>query len=124
MNNKKINRNTMLVKRSDNQAQIVSMVCSTIKTVLLCSCFVFSLYIAWDVLKAPNSTNISENANTVASMIERLLKALGIDKIADFIPWSGWGVATVTIIYHRIVIKVKTNNFKLAIESNKKETIS
>ena len=124
MNNKKINRNTMLIKRSDNQAQIVSMVCSTIEKVFIYSCILFFLYIVWDVLKAPNSTNISENANTVASMIERLLKALGIDKIADFIPWSGWGVATATIIYHRKVIKVKTNNFKLAIESNKKETMS
>ena len=114
----------MLVKRSDNQAQIVSMVCSTIKTVILCSCFAFFLYIVWDVLKAPNSTNISENANTVASMVERLLKTFGIDKIADFIPWSGWGVAATTMIYHRIIIKLKTNNFKLVIEPNKQETIS
>ena len=119
MNNKKVNRNAMLVKTSDNEAKNTAEICKTIRFTLTIAFAFAVLYVLWSIFKTPNTSMIEQTSNSLGGFIERILSALSINKIADFIPWSGWvGIIVLTIYIKR---GKRQDNFYLEITSKKED---
>lgn len=116
---KKINRNIALVKQSENNARIVSSICTTIKFIFGCFLVAFIFYQFKDIITAQNPNDISQNTDSTATLLERILSAIKINDFVDFLPWSGWISTIILTVYIRL--NIKSNNFLLEFNSGKKD---
>lgn len=108
-----------MVKQSENNARIVSSICTTIKFIFGCFLVAFIFYQFKDIITAQNPNDISQNTDSTATLLERILSAIKINDFVDFLPWSGWISTIILTVYIRL--NIKSNNFLLEFNSGKKD---